>query len=207
MRPKVVIAILLAGLAGFAGIFFLKRLTTPDQPLSPAANVQTLASAPPVSFDAGVIHEVPPAVPTVSAVITNSAPENQIAQVTNIPPVAPAANAPVIDHETYAQSEIDKLQELQANDDAQSLHAILADLTNSDKTIRAAAIEATTQFGSRDAIPVLKDLAARTPDPDEKQQLQDAADFLALPSITELREQNPHVKIQSIAPPPASVSP
>jgi hypothetical protein len=207
MRAKVVTAILLAGLAGFAGIFFLKRLTTPAQPPSPAANVQTLASAPPAPPDAGVVHEVAPALPPASAVITNSAPENQIAQGTNIPPVAPATNAPVVDHETYVQSEIDKLQELQANDDPQSLHTILADLTNSDKTIRATAIEATTQFGSRDAIPALKDLAAHTPDPDERQQLQDAADFLALPSVTELREHNPYAKIQSIAPPPASVSP
>jgi hypothetical protein len=207
MRPKVVIAILLAVLAGFAGIFFLKRLTTPAQPPSPAANVQTFASAPPVSSDVSVVHEVVPDVPPVSTAITNSTPENQIAQVTNIPPVAPATDAPVVDHEAYVQSEIDKLQELQANDDAQSMRAILADLTNSDKTIRVAAIEATTQFGSRDAIPALKDLAAHTPDPDEKQQLQDAADFLALPSITELREQNPQIKIHAAPPLPAPAQP
>lgn len=207
MRPKVVIAILLAVLAGFAGIFFLKRLTTPAQPPSPAANVQALASAPPISPDASVVHEIAPDVPPVSTVITNSTPENQIAQVTNIPPVAPVTDAPVVDHEAYVQSEIDKLQELQANDDAQSLRAILADLTNPDKTIRVAAIEATTQFGSRDAIPALKDLAAHTPDPDEKQQLQDAADFLALPSITELREQNPQIKIHDAPPLPATAQP
>jgi hypothetical protein len=207
MRPKVVITILLAGLAGFAGIFFLKRLTTPFQPLPPAANVQTLASAPPVSSDASGVHEVVPANPPVSAVITNPAPENQIAQATNIPPVAPATNAPVVDHETYVQSEIDRLQELQANDDAQSLHAILAELTNSDKTVRAAAVEAATQFGSRDAIPALKDLAAHTPDPDERQQLQDAANFLALPSMTELREQNPQIKIHVATPSPEAAQP
>ena len=85
--------------------------------------------------------------------------------------------------EIYTQNHVAELQELPTKDDAQSLQAILCELTNSDKTVREAAIDATTQFGSRDAIPVLKDLAARTQAPDEKTELLDAADFRALPFL------------------------
>ena len=92
------------------------------------------------------------------------------------------------------QARLDKLRELQSNDDAASLQAILAELANSDKTIRSAAVEATIQFGSRDAIPVLKDFAARTADPAEKKQLLDAADFLKLPTLTEIHAQNAAAK-------------
>ena len=103
--------------------------------------------------------------------------------------------------EIYINNHVAALQELQTKDDAQSLQAILCELTNSDKTVREAAIDATTQFGSRDAIPVLKDLAAHAQAPDEKAELLDAADFLALPSLTEVRQQNPHLQIHIMQPP------
>jgi HEAT repeat protein len=69
------------------------------------------------------------------------------------------------------------------NDDPASLSSILADLTNSEKEIREAAIEATEQFGSTNAIPILKNLAANDADPKEKAALLDAANFISLPSI------------------------
>ena len=115
-------------------------------------------------------------------------------------------NAQAEAHEAMVQAEIDKLTELQANDDADSLHAILADLTNSDKEIRAAAVESTIQFGSRDAIPVLKDLAARTQDPDEKKALLDAADFLALPKMNEPDQPGEQSQMPNAASPPDASS-
>jgi HEAT repeat protein len=69
------------------------------------------------------------------------------------------------------------------NDDPESLSNILADLTNSEKEVRKAAIEAAEQFGSTNAIPVLKNLAANDEDPEEKAALLEAANFLSLPSI------------------------
>jgi hypothetical protein len=208
MRPKVVIGILLAGLAGFAGIFFLKHLATPSQPAQPAIAIQETAPvAPPVSPIADDSQKIAPAAPPVASKATAVNPATTIPQVTTAPQIAAVTNAIAADHETYVQSHVEKLQELQANDDALSLQAILSELTNSDKTIREAAIEATTQFGSRDAIPALKNLAASTWDPDEKQKLLDAADFLALPSLTELREQNPQVKIHGTTRPRAPDQP
>ena len=70
------------------------------------------------------------------------------------------------------------------NNDPASLSNILADLTYPDKKVREAAIEAAKQFGSTNAIPVLKDLAAHDEDPEEKAALLEAADFLSLPSLT-----------------------
>ena len=52
--------------------------------------------------------------------------------------------------------------------------------------LRHAALEAAIQFGSRDAIPTLVDAAAQTDDPKEKQAFLDAAEFLKLPSLTEV---------------------
>jgi HEAT repeat protein len=69
------------------------------------------------------------------------------------------------------------------NDDPESLSNILADLTNPEKEVREAAIEAAEQFGSTNAIPILKNLAANDGDPEEKAALLEAANFLSLPSI------------------------
>lgn len=194
MRPKIVIAVLLAGLAGLVGIFFLKHLAAPAQPAPAVIASQT----------------VPTAAPPVSPVADNPAPAKPavtIAHVTTVVPrIVADTNAQAEAHEAAVQAEIDKLDELESNDDADSLHAILADLTNSDKEIRDAAVESTIQFGSRDAIPVLQDLATRTQDPDEKKALQDAADFLALPTITEVHEKM-HQPNQQDAPPSQDASP
>ena len=108
------------------------------------------------------------------------------------------------------QARIEKLNELEARYDQESLQGILGELTNSNREIRAAAIESTIQFQSRDAIPVLKNLAARTRDSEEKKALLDAAEFLALPTFTEIRSQNAGLNIleqQSPDPGPAVLRP
>jgi HEAT repeat protein len=188
MRPKIVIAVLLAGFAGLVGIYFLKHLAAPaQQPAQPGQTAiasQAVAVAPPVS---PIASNTPPAKSTATIAHVTTG----VLQVTiPVPKVVADTNALAEEHEAYVDARIGKLQELQANDDAESLRAILAELTNADKEIRAAAVESTIQFGSRDAIPLLKDLAARTQDPDEKKDLLDAADFLALPTLTEIRAQN-----------------
>jgi hypothetical protein len=106
-------------------------------------------------------------------------------------PSAPAvtgATAPE-SHQLYVERRTSELQDLSANNDAASLETILSELTNRDREIRHAAIEATMQFGSRDAIPRLLETAAQTEDPAEKTELQKAADYLKLPSLTEVLAQ------------------
>jgi hypothetical protein len=197
MRPKIVIVVLLVGIAGIAAIFWLKHAATPVQPAPPVIASQ----------------EAAPAVPPTS-ITSNATPAKPVATFANAP-VEKTISRPAADtnalaeaHDAMVQAEVDKLTELQANDDAASLHAILADLTNSDKEIRAAAVESTIQFGSRDAIPVLQDLAAHTTAPDEKKNLLDAADFLALPTTSEAREASRQAKMQNgNQPPDASPAP
>ena len=187
MRPKIVLLTLLAGLAGITGIVLLKHPAP-----TPAPVVQ---AAPPAS---------PPAAPA-------RRPEVVVTPVTAVPaPIVPAPVAvppvatnpvPVVDaqdtnaeHEAAVQATIDKLQDLQANDDPASFKAILTELGNPDQKVRMAAIEATIQFGDRRAIPVLKDLATTTTDSVEKKALQDAVDFMSLPTMTEIhaaRQQSP----------------
>jgi hypothetical protein len=198
MRPKVALIILLAGAAGLAGLLFLKKMMAARPQITPVPIAQSTVPPPATS----------PAIPQISPVINISLATNYVA------PAAPVAIVPRITADTnmvaapdadYVQKKIDRLQELQVNDDDASLKEILAELTNPNPTIRHEAIEATIQFGGHTAVPVLRDLAARTSDPDEKKELQDAADFLELPSLTEIRAQNPNVKIAP--PPPAPVQP
>lgn len=159
MRPKIVILILLAGLAGVIGILLIKQ---PQGEPPPAAAPIAITKAKPAA---------PQTAPTI----------------TNIPITAPAPVATNTltpeQRQTAIDAETARLQQWSMNDDPASLSSILADLTNSEKEIREAAIEATEQFGSTNAIPILKNLAANDADPKEKAALLDAANFISLPSI------------------------
>jgi hypothetical protein len=86
-------------------------------------------------------------------------------------------------HQAAIDAETDHLQQWSMNDDPASLSNILADLTNSEKEVRDAAIEASKQFGSSNAIPALKAAAMNTTDTEEQIALLEAADFLSLPSV------------------------
>lgn len=173
MRPKIVILILLAGLAGIIGIMLVKPQLT--APIATKEISSTAASARPASE-----HELMAESPGMTAAIPPGA-------------INPAPVQLVVDeletnaeHEAEVQVKIDRLQELQAKDDPASLNAILAELVNPHQEVRAVAVEATIQFGNRNAIPTLKNLAATTTDNDEKRALLDAVDFLSLPTLTEV---------------------
>jgi hypothetical protein len=92
-------------------------------------------------------------------------------------------------HEAYVTARISELIDLGMDDQRSSLDTILSELNNREPRIREAAVEAAIQFGSRDAIPVLIDAAAQTDDPKEKTALLDAAEFLKLPTLTEVTAQ------------------
>jgi hypothetical protein len=177
MRPKIVITIVLIGLAGIFAAFFLKR---------PAATLPVAANGPAVQPD----------VPKMAAISNTETIVKSPAVA--VAPVLTGTNDDPAARDAYVQTQLDRLTRLQANDDPASLHEILDELTNSEKVIRIAAIQSTIQFGSRDAIPALTNLAAQTADPREKKALLEAADFLELPSWTEIHKQDPHAKIIGI---------
>jgi hypothetical protein len=156
MRPKIVFALLLLALLVLGAVFLLKQ------------HWGNAATPPPVN------ESVTPA--PVASVAPPPAPV----------PAAPAAtNAPTPEQrEAAIDAETDRLQEWSMSDDPASLSNILADLTNPEKEIRDAAIEATKQFGSSNAIPALKAAAANTTDTEEQIALLEAANFLSLPGMT-----------------------
>jgi hypothetical protein len=156
VRPKFVFTILLLALLVLGGAFLLKQ------------HWGNAATPPPVNESmtpAPVVSVAPPPAPVPAAPVST----------TNAP--TPEQRQAAIDAET------DRLQQWSMDNDPASLSNILADLTNSEKEIRDAAIEATKQFGSTNAIPTLKAVAANTTDPDEQIALLEAANFLSLPSV------------------------
>jgi len=124
--------------------------------------------------------------PDVVAVpdVTNPVPYPAPVPVTPAPLPAPK-KIPTAEelHASIAQ-ETERLAQWSMNEDAQSLSNILGDLTSPVKEIRSAAIEATKQFGSTNAVPVLRAMAVNTDDHEEAMELLEAADFLELPDYT-----------------------
>lgn len=177
MRPKVVIPVLLLGGLFLISVWLAKAWHR--ESLRPAPAASSVEAGQP----AGALaenHSAPVPAPEPAVVVAPpAAPSNAVP--------APAINPPP--DEAAVQAEINRLADLQSNDDAASLHEILKDLTNASPAVRHAAIEATIQFGGHDAVPVLKDLAAQTADPEEKSELQEAAEFLSLPTISEVLTQ------------------
>jgi hypothetical protein len=151
MRPKVVLAILLAGVLAVGSIIYLKSHSS-----APAPNTAPASAAP---------TPTPAPAPAPAPVVVKKI-------------LTPEQRQAAIDAET------DRLQEWSMSDDPASLSNILADLSNPEKEIREAAIEAAKQFGSSNAIPTLKAVAANTPDTEEQIALLEAANFLSLPSMT-----------------------
>jgi len=74
-------------------------------------------------------------------------------------------------------------------EDDESLRVMLGELKNPDARIREPALEAVRQCGRREAIPVLEAFAAQAPDSVEAVALKETADFLALPSVSEMRDR------------------
>ncbi len=92
-------------------------------------------------------------------------------------------------HRMYVDSRVNELMDLGMMDDPDSLATILSELTNRDPEIRKAALDASIQFGSRDAIPKLMEAVSQTDDPKEKAEIVDAIELLKLPSATEVLAQ------------------
>ena len=124
--------------------------------------------------------------------------------ITRVAPTPTPAPAPVVvkktvtpeEREVAINAEKDRLFEWEMNDDPESLSKILGDLTHAEKEIRLAAIEATKQFGSKDAIPTLKELVKNTDDTEEQAALLEAADFLSLTPMSDSSVQLPRTPEQ-----------
>jgi len=127
-------------------------------------------------------HRLPPPTGGTAAVQGKPVP---LAANSGAAPDTNAFAAAELAHAKYVHETIERLVSLQMNDDPASLAAILAEMKNSDKAIRDAALKATIQFNDRSAIPALQKIADETTDPYEKVDILKAIDYLKLPSFTE----------------------
>jgi hypothetical protein len=176
MRPKIVLTIVTLGLFVFGTLFAIRHSAerstrNPDPqpiPSNSTLPVDTLASA----TAQPVAERV--AAPTGSGTPSESA---------STPSTEDA-------HQAYVEKRTAELMDIAMTDDRANLDIILSELNNRDPEIRKAALEATIQFGSRDAIPKLADAVSQTDDPNEKAALADAIEFLKLPSLTEIHAQS-----------------
>jgi hypothetical protein len=86
----------------------------------------------------------------------------------------------------YVESRVAQLMELASQHDPASINIILSELANRAPEIRKAALDATLQVRSREAIPRLMEAAEQTDDPREKAAIADAIEFLKLPTLGEV---------------------
>lgn len=176
MRPKVVIAILLLATGLLTVIILASKALRPQSTSSLEEN--KAVSVAPTHPDKRVNIPIVVSPPGFSA-----------------PPVAVVTNDPAA-HEKYVRQEIKNLDDLAMNNDTNSRDQILSELeTNSDKEVRAAALQAAIQFDDRSVVPRLQQIADETQDPQEKSDIEDAIDYINLPSLTEyLASQPPTTK-------------
>jgi len=170
MRPKVFIIVVALGLFTLGSLFVIRQSNdryakTQESPATaPGTNLprETLAST---------------NLPVVEA---------DVAAQSRIQTATMPSDSSEDAQKAYVEQRSAQLLEMAMTDDRTSLDSILSELANRDPEIRKAALEATIQFGSRDAIPKLADAASQTDDPNEKAALTDAIEFLKLPSLTEI---------------------
>jgi HEAT repeat protein len=170
MRPRIVIIVITLGLFVFGTLFAIRQ----------SADRSTRNSEP-QSASTGITQ------PSESLASAKAQP---VAEHAAAPTVTKSTASAEEAHQAYVEQRSAELMDIAMTDDRTNLDIILSELTNRDPEIRKAALEATIQFGSRDAIPKMADAASQTDDPNEKAAIADAIEFLKLPSLTEIRAQS-----------------
>lgn len=125
-----------------------------------------------------------------TAAVDNTAPSTE-----TMPPIlkraaqSQAQDTPTVEAPSNFQFSSDpdecksQLIDLSASDNPANLKLILTQLENQNPDIRQAALNATIQFNSKDAIPTLQNEMNWATDPEEKVSIKKAIDFLSLPSF------------------------
>jgi hypothetical protein len=197
IRPKVIVVVLLAGLICL-GIFWYASLQwTRTIARPPEAHRQKIPVTPGSSPPADSVNAAAPNQQSVSRPLPEPLPQQGDSHGT--PPGSGAADldrtTPISNNaapseesvERIVKMKMEQLQELSRQSDRASMEAILAEMRSPYPEVRADALEAIVQFRSRDAIPALKELAAKTDDPQEQRAILDAVEFLELPTLDEFR--------------------
>ncbi|HVV02241.1 MAG TPA: hypothetical protein VHH88_12810 [Verrucomicrobiae bacterium] len=191
MRPKIILGAMAAALIVLGISFALKGSRRGGS----SAPVAALASTTPAAASLGNTHKsekesAVAAVPSPIEARPTAGMENPASTPVATSTLAAATVTPTPGEEAIEQRK-QQLMDLAMNNDEQSLNTILSEMTNSSKAIRQAALQAAIQFDDRSSIPRLKEIAGITSDPGEKQDIEDAIDYLNLPSIADYRASHP----------------
>ncbi len=81
------------------------------------------------------------------------------------------------------------LSDLAGSGEPSALAFLIDELPHAPREQHGKLLQALIDFGSRDAIPELRELAQASEDPEQKAALIEAADYLALPTLKEFRER------------------
>ncbi len=201
MRPKIVFTILAIGIAGFLFLLAARHGASPNAN-SAESNTATVSTGGKSAWQASNRDKTKEQSTARAESGGSSASDAASAAVkaggvrangkSRAAPGTIAGEGPgQLTHEEYVDQRVAEMMDLAMNDDAQSLNSILSELSNNDPDIRNGAIEAVKQFGSLDAIPKLEAAASKTDSPSEKKTLEDAIEFLKLPSLTAKNTQRP----------------
>ena len=94
------------------------------------------------------------------------------------------------EHREWIDEQVEELRDLAwFFDEPDILRKVMAELRSPEPELREAAREAVINLSSRDAIPYLERAAALADAPEEQKALIDAAEYLKLPTVLEVQDQ------------------
>jgi len=164
----VIIGLLVAG----------KKKSVPTVPV-----VTSVSSSPPAAEAAPEVTASAPVQLAESSV--NPVPEMRTNPVATYERSIIAAPPPVGD----SLNDMLHVRQLWMSNNPAVLGQIIPFLTNSNPDVRDMAIEAVKQVGNHSTAPLLQKMAAATDDQDVRAELEDAATFLATPTLTEAEKE------------------
>jgi len=170
MRSNFFITAVILGLAVSLGVFFM---ASGPRPVAPPARVVVSPVVAPAPAPNPALAPAAPGPPNLESPGVDLAP----------------GGSPEERHAAYVEARQAELMSLAMNDDAESLNTILSELANRDPKIRETAVQAAVQFHSRDALPRLQDAALQTDDARERAAIEAAIEFLKLPTLTEVLQE------------------
>ena len=161
----------------------------------PASVLALVVLLPAIYFHFKSRNPPPAAEPVASDDSTNAAPAalpailHRISSPARAPDSVPAqqdaaADLKAADHQEYVIQRKAELYQMGVSQDPAALRTILSEVHNPDPEIRQTALTAAMDFGSKDAIPALRNEMAWTEDPQEKVEIQKAINFLQLPPFS-----------------------
>jgi len=134
MGRKLVIGLLVLGVAGATVGLLTRHFTKETPPLEPLGDADQSADANSIS--------PPPATKPAELAATESASPALATRGTAGEPAEPGAQTPEAMHEAYVAKRVGELLDLGMEEDSASLETILSEVDSSDPSIRQAALEA-----------------------------------------------------------------